>query len=223
MNQNKGFTLIEVLIAMAITAVVSVIAYVGLDNAIKLAETSEVATDRLHKINRVFDIISKDFHQLIARPVRNPEGNDKEASLVLDATSQPVLTFSRAGWINPQAERFQRSELQRVNYYIEGTKFIRYSWQMMDRYQDSVPQEIVLLDDVRSLSIRVLSDVATIQNNQLATADKGEWVTTWPVPTSLGVNKLESSLPIAIEIIVDIESMGLIRRVFELSAGVSTW
>jgi general secretion pathway protein J len=208
---------------MAITAIVSVMAYAGLDNAIKLAETSEVATDRLHKINRVFDIISKDFHQVIARPVRNPEGSDIEASLMLDATSQPVLKFSRAGWINPQAERFQRSELQRVNYYFEGTKFIRYSWQMMDRYQDSVPQEIVLLDDVRSLNIRVLSEVGTIKNNQVAAADKGEWLTSWPIATPLSTIKPGASLPIAIEIVVDIESIGLVRRVFELPTGVSSW
>lgn len=223
MTRQTGFTLIEVLIAMAITAILAMIAYAGLDSAAKLAETAELEADRLQKVSRVFDIISRDFRQIAMRPVRSPSGEDIEPAFLLDRAQQPLLRFSRAGWINPQPSRFQRSELQRINYHYDGAKLIRYSWQMLDRYDDSQMQEVVLLDNVRSFEVRALSDVGIIDSNgQVASAESGEWINSWPAGNLLDASKVLTDLPVAVEITLEIEGWGKIRRVYELVAG-ATW
>lgn len=220
MKKNSGFTLIEVLVAMAITAIAAIIAYSGLDSAMKLADSAEAETDRIQKMNRVFDIIGKDFRQVIARSVRTPSGDDVEAAFVLSENARPVLRFSRIGWTNPQPSRFQRSQLQRVNYQYEDEKLTRISWQMMDRYDDSVAQEIVLLDKVKSFQIRVLSEQATTNaSGQVVAADKGEWITSWPMNNILNPASASATLPIAVELTMEIEGWGKIRRIFELVAG----
>ena len=78
MNKQSGFTLIEVLVALSLTAVAAAIAYSGLDNSMKLAESAEIETDRLHRMNRVFDILSRDFRQISSRKVRSPDGQGYE-------------------------------------------------------------------------------------------------------------------------------------------------
>lgn len=222
MKRLSGFTLIEVLIAMAITVIAAMIAYSGLDNAVKLSETAEVEAERLQKMNRVFDILGKDFRQVIARPVRNADGDDIEPAFSLDLADQPMLKFSRAGWMNPQSSRFQRSELQRINYHFDGIRLTRYSWQMMDRYQDSVAQEVVLLDNLKAFEVKVLSDVGTVNAaGQVVTADKGEWITSWPINNLLSQGNAQTTLPIAVEITLDIDGWGKVRRVYELTAGVT--
>ena len=45
MRRQRGFTLIEVLVAMAITAIAAVIAYAGLDSAIRLSASAEEEMD----------------------------------------------------------------------------------------------------------------------------------------------------------------------------------
>ena len=70
MRKNKGFTLIEVLIALAITAIVSLIAYTSLSAVMTGAERLRENTDRIYEINRAWMIISRDFRQFVDRPVR---------------------------------------------------------------------------------------------------------------------------------------------------------
>ncbi len=217
MKKQLGFTLIEVLIAMAITAIVAIISYSGLDSAMKLADSAEAETDRIQQMSRVFDIIGKDFRQIISRTVRSPGGDETEGAFVLSDSSEPLLKFSRIGWTNPQPSRFQRSQLQRVSYHFDGSKVIRYSWQMMDRYEDSTAQEIVLLDKVKSFQVRVMSEDATINTSgQVVAGDEGKWIDTWPINDPLNPATALTSLPIAVEISIEIEGWGKIRRIFEL-------
>lgn len=216
-RSSSGFTLIEVLLAVSITVIVAAMSYQGLDAGMKLADRSQIETDRIHAINRVFDILSKDFRQIVARRVRSPEGDEFEDAFYYNESSIPMLRFTRAGWTNPQPERFQRSQLQRVNYSYDGDKLIRYSWQMLDRYDDSEADEIILLENVQSVTIRLLQEAAATGNVTSSTTD---WVTQWPpLVLSSGTGNTPSgteTLPLAVEITIDIDGWGPIRRVYEL-------
>lgn len=214
-KKQIGLTLIEVLIAMAITAIASIIAYSGLDSSIKLAESAELQADRLQKMNRVFDILAKDFRQIIPRMVRSPAGDSFEDALSYNELSFPMLTFSRNGWTNPQPERFQRSQLQRVSYNLEDGKLTRYSWQMMDRYDDSERQEFILLEDVKSFKIRVLKNDPQPVAGKIDFT-KSDWIETWPPVTNNLLGEKTNSLPMALEVLIEIEGWGKVRRIFDL-------
>lgn len=224
-RSQSGFTLIEVLLAVSITVVVAVMSYQGLDAGMKLAERSQVESDRIHAINRVFDILGKDFKQIIARKVRAADGDGFEDAFYYNESSMPMLRFTRAGWTNPQPERFQRSQLQRVNYSYDGEKLTRQSWQMLDRYDDSEAVEITLLKDVKLVTIRLLQEVANPAGHSTASGasipSSTEWVTQWPAMLSAGggTTSGDESLPVAVEITIDVDGWGPIRRVYELVSG----
>ena len=90
-----------------------------------------------------------------------------------------------------------------------------------DSHACSTAQEAILFDDVKAFDVRVLSDVGmTNASGQVVSADAGEWVNAWPLQNLLSTASVMATLPIAIEITVDIEGWGKIRRVYELSSGV---
>lgn len=232
MIANRGFTLIEVLVAMAITAVVSVMAYYGIDSAIKLSQSAEKEADYLRQVNRAFDIIGRDFRQIIGRQVRNPDGQGHLSALLLDNGQEQRLQLTRLGWTNPEPKRFQRSQLQRVHYNYQDEKLIRVSWQMLDAYTDSKEQEVVLLEQVSELSIKVLqaADIsqwaegslgANVRMNIAHSTAEEEWLEQWPPINAIELGQASSALPMAIEIKLTLKPWGEIRRLYELvdSAG----
>lgn len=228
--RQAGFTLIEVMVAMAITAVVAVMAYYGIDSAIRISRSAEQAADELRQMNRAFDVMARDFRQIIGRTVRDPSGFGKQDAFFLDENATPMLRFSRNGWTNPEPARFQRSQLQRVEYQYDGEKLTRTSWQMMDRYDDSKAQDIVLLDNVTAFSVRVMQQPDISQLNQLGSnvfinlksSARDQWEERWP-PLTDTVQEASSALPMAVEMIITLKGWGEIRRIFELvdSAGES--
>lgn len=226
-QKQAGFTLIEVMVAMAITAVVAVMAYYGIDSAIRLSTAAEQESDNLRELNRAFDVIARDLRQVMPRPVRDPAGYGMLSAFILEESGDTLLRFSRSGWTNPEPQRFQRSQLQRVHYRYEDEKLIRVSWQMMDRYPDSKEQEIVLLEDVTELSIKVMQapDISQLSQAQLgdnvflnlpASATQVQWQEVWPPASSDGLQSVSTVLPSAIEITINLKRWGEIRRLFQL-------
>ena len=63
-SPESGFTLVEVLIAMAITAFVSVLSYQTLSTALAGIESARTESERLHEINRAFTVLSRDVRQI---------------------------------------------------------------------------------------------------------------------------------------------------------------
>ena len=113
---TTGFTLVEVLIALGITAFVSVIAYTSLSAVLSGAERLRENTDRSYEINRAFMILSRDLRQFVDRPVRDEFG-EREPGLTGGLLARFPLSFTRTGWHNPNG--YPRSNLQRVNYRLE--------------------------------------------------------------------------------------------------------
>lgn len=76
---SRGFTLIEVLIALAITAFVAAVAYRSLSAAMLGVERTRATADRTYEINRAWMIISRDLNQFVARPIRDEFGQEEPA------------------------------------------------------------------------------------------------------------------------------------------------
>jgi len=113
----KGFTLLEVLIAVSITAMIGVASTQLLSNVIDSKQASEVRSEQLVSLQRFNMVVSRDIEQLINRSIRDEYG-DKQASLLLDSGDFPI-EFTRAGWRNSPVSRDPRAELQRVAYRLE--------------------------------------------------------------------------------------------------------
>ena len=79
LRSQDGFTLVEVLIALAITAFVSTIAYTSLSTVITGMESTRENSERAYAINRAWMIITRDLRQFVNRPVRDEFGEAEPA------------------------------------------------------------------------------------------------------------------------------------------------
>lgn len=196
-HRNNGFTLLELLVALLIFAVLAVMAYGGLQVVLDAQKRTESQAMHLAELQTFFAILNRDIEQMIDRGIRDNYGN-VQASLVGDRSA---LEFTRTGWRNPAG--FARSHMQRVAYVINDEKIVRQGWQVLDRAQNSAPVENALLDHVNELEIRFLD-----QNLQ--------WQPEWPVSSASSVKA--PGLPRAVEVVVDIEGWGRITRLFGVAS-----
>lgn len=197
-DYNKGFTLLELLVALLIFAVLAVMAYGGLQVVLDAQKRTETQSARLAELQTFFAILNRDIEQMIDRGIRDNYGEPR-ASLVGDRSS---IEFTHTGWRNPGG--FARSNMQRVAYVIDDNKIVREGWQVLDRAQNSAPITNALLNDVNEIEIRFLDQDL-------------QWQLQWPV---LGAGSTTTpGLPRAVEIVVDVEGWGRITRLFGVVAG----
>jgi general secretion pathway protein J len=209
---STGFTLIEVLIALAITAFVATIAYASLSTVMTGVEATRATTDRTYEINRAWMIISRDLRQFIARPIRDEFGELEPALQGGNAARFP-LSFTRSGWHNPNNRL--RSNLQRVNYRLEDDELWRDSYSVLDRAGDTEPQSVKLLDDVELLELTFLATLgAATSVGEGVTLDTRDWAENWVVDTSSPGAELAP--PVALELRLTLADWGEMRRLYEL-------
>lgn len=144
-KSEAGFTLIELMVALAIFALISVAGVTLLRSG---SDTQIAVKKRLEEMalsHRLSNSLEGDLAQAIARPVRDQSGQPIPAFTQGDANvSGALFGFVRAGWSNFDAA--PRAGLQRVAYVLEGGALKRLSWPMLD---GSAPSDAaVLLENV---------------------------------------------------------------------------
>ncbi len=151
-----GFTLLELLVAVAIFAMLGVGSYRLLATTIASRDASRTHDTALIRLQKGMTVLQRDLSQAIARPVRNDYG-DLEAALKL---GNNALEFSRQGWPNPLLA--SRSELQRVSYEVNAKgELWRIVWSQLDRERGMEPSRSLLLEQVEGLQIRALGQVGS--------------------------------------------------------------
>lgn len=203
---TRGFTLVELLAAIAIFAVMALMAYGGLSAVLRARAAVETSLSRTAEIQKALYRLQSDFEQARARPIRDEYGDVQPAFVSRDDLREGTrVEFTRGGWRNPALQR--RSSLERVAYGLEDGKLMRYSWPTLDRAREDDLLEITLLGAVESLSWRFLDP----QRN---------WQSTWPPRNTLNATSEGESerLPLAVELLLDTRDWGQIRYVFRLVA-----
>jgi len=199
MRASGGFTLLELLVALSIFAIVAVLAYGGLGTVLDLRILTEESAERLAELQKTYLIVQRDIEQLVPRPIRDEFGDEQAA-----ISGAAHFRLTRGGWRNPLNN--PRSNLQRVGYALEEQQLVRYSWLVLDRAQDSEPREQVLATGINSISVRYLD-----------TDDS--WQEQWPPEQVSGSGEpLSDELPRAVELTLEHEHYGEIRWLFQLPA-----
>lgn len=197
-----GFTLIELIVALAVFSVLSVMAYSGLQSVLDARAKTEEHAKRLEALQTLFLWVGKDVEQALPRAVRDPYG-EKLAALKGESIQEFKLELTHAGWSNPfPSETRQRSHLQRVAYGLREKQLIRKYWFDLDREYESATFETVMLDGVTAVEFRYVD-----RNRQ--------WQTQWPALDN------PEALPQAVELTVEMEGFGKITRLFHLPEGVT--
>ena len=80
-NTVRGFTLIEVLVAISIFSILSALSYGTLNQSIITSEKLEKQNTRMQSLQRGFSQIDQDYIQLAKRPIRSEIGNTQIGAL----------------------------------------------------------------------------------------------------------------------------------------------
>jgi general secretion pathway protein J len=225
-----GFTLLEILVALAIAALMFAMGYGAISQAITTRGALKAKQARLIELQTAMRVLEQDFVQLTPRPVRQPIGDEPAqpalqgsaggsqtsgfvsslgggSSAASSSTSgtPPLVALTRAGWANPTG--LQRPAEQRLAYFFENGTLRREYWYVLDPTLSSTTARRDLLTKVKSVTFEYMDLTHT-------------WQPQWPPATVAGPQAQESSLrirPIAVRVTIDTEDFGKIVRIFEVA------
>ncbi|WP_348728015.1 type II secretion system minor pseudopilin GspJ [Rheinheimera texasensis] len=199
MLNNRGFTFIEMLLAVAIFALVGLASVAVLDSVTRSDEASRAATLRLQQLQRAMMVIERDFWQISARQIR-VNGEAPVAQTLAGAVNwiesdDDGITFSHAGWTNPGMV-LARSEVQLVGYRLKERQLQRLYYLYPDAVTGTEPNIQPLLEDIDELKFRYL----------VKEDGQEQWKEFWD----------QANWPLAVKMTLKSPQLGVIERVFGL-------
>ena len=199
-NKTLGFTLVEILVALLVFAVVGLLSTRLLSQSIDNQNNLQDRGQRLAEIHRAMRVLQRDIVQLSRRKIRDGQGEELPALIVSD---QGAIEFSRVGWRNPL--RQPRSEVQRVGYRWQDEKIIRGYWLTLDRSYDAEPAYQTLLENVEAIEFFAV--------DQLGNEHKQ-----WPLDPEANVvtEEGETLYLAAILVRAEIAPYGMIERIWQV-------
>ncbi len=201
-KKQQGFTLLELLIASIIFAIMAVMAYGGLNNVMSNSKASQQALKRLQQIQQSVSVLNRDFSQIVPRSIRDEFGNP-QPYLSAGNNIDNLVEFSRGGRVNPA--NLLRSSLLRIAYQFDDEKLVRLQWPQMDRAQETEAKKTILIDNLNEVTIRFLDQNA-------------EWQEQWPpLNATGGADSGNTTELIGIEIVLDLKDWGEIRRLYAMN------
>lgn len=238
MVRHSGFTLLEVMIAISITALIGISSTSLLSNIIESKKITDIRSEQLTTLQRFNQFISRDVEQIIHRGIRDQYGENQPA-IILDGTDY-LAEWTRLGWRNSPISEDPRAIMQRVAFQLfditdeecehaklrlqdrgnlqpEGFCLIRYFWPVLDRSGESEATSQIVLDLVESLEIELLATKNTAapgatNNTQTQTAES-HWYTQWPNLPTTG----ETEIPSAMRWKLTLPQIGEIERLWLLA------
>lgn len=200
-----GFTLMEVMVALFIMALIAMLASQAFNTASSGAAATREAMERLAAIDRTLFVIETDLRNALPKVYRQRLGEVLPALYVAQSDDYWLVVI-RGGVDNPLHQR--RTEEARVGYrYVEETIW-RDTWYNPIENEEDQAYKQKLLTGVDDIQVRVLPYGPGVS------IAGGPWYDMWPA-----TGRPPEQLPIAIELTLTLDDMGEVKRLFSLLPG----
>ena len=195
-QKSAGFTLLEVMIALAIFALMSVVAYEGLNQVMSARTTLQSTASQWRDLDMFWTRLQNDVQHFSRRPVRNTAGIAQAALIgnqVLIGQDDAHLWLTR----NQLNARGELGEPFRLGYRLQDGQLQLLVWDVLDAAPRSRPKVYPLFNRVESFKLRYFDRT-------------GSWVNKWQ-PSSV-----QDPPPRAIKVELKLQDMGVVERILEL-------
>jgi general secretion pathway protein J len=167
-SATGGFTLIELVVAMAIFAMLALAGWTVFDGLMRTRERATAHAEQLSTWQMTYGQLLRDLSQAVPRPIQTSNGVDP--ALISDGQ---FIAFTRTGVIDPRVG--MAGGLARVRYEIQNGQLVRLSLNQPDQWGVTAPLRQVLLQDVTDWQISLTDQTSTtvwppIDNNNTAAA-----------------------------------------------------
>ena len=200
LNQ-RGLTLVEVLVALVITSLMAMIGYQSLVAAANSSESVGEAADQLVAYQLTMSALEDDISEFRARGITDNYG-EQRAAIEGGIDREVLLELSRGG--RYRSPRQLATSLERVRYRIEDGTLWRDSWYQLDRVLAEPSTERELLTDIEEIEFNFLVN----QNGRIVPYDAWD---------SNVAGRLNMDRPEAIEVTILTAALGEVKLLVNLN------
>lgn len=193
----KGFTLLEILIALAIFALLSAISYTGLNAVLDSRERLATENQKWRDLALIFGRIEQDIANAAPRSIRDSSGLNAHALVGQENRKnedEPQLALTRTGF---SGRAGTLAGLQRVGYRLKKQSLEQLVYPVLDQAPRTLPQALTLASGISAFELRYLDS-------------RGAWQPSWPVAGS------KDAMPAAVEVSLVLADEERVKRVFLL-------
>lgn len=195
---QTGFTLLEVLVAVAIFAIAAQLSYGGLRKILAAREQLVPRHEATAALRYALTMLERDIVAAVPRSARDALGAPSPA--LIAGRTEEILLFSRGDAGRPAL--LDAVGVYRVGYRLRDGELMRDTWPVLDIVQGTRPATQLLLSGVRDLRVRFLG------------ADGDAWAEVWPIEEAA----LEV-LPRAVELELEFDDGRRLRRLLLPGSG----
>jgi general secretion pathway protein J len=196
-RRSAGFTLVELLVALAIFALLAAFAYRSLDAMLQGREALQKESRKWRDVALLVGRLERDLAATLDRTATGASGT--KLAPVSSAIDLPAdrdgLALTRSG--SPLQENALAAP-QRVAWRIKDGRVERLAWAGVDAAPRDEPAPVALMSGVSALAFRFLDP-------------RGEWRPTWGLPGS------NERVPAAVEVTLTLASGEKIVRLMDLA------
>ena len=159
---NKGFTIIEVLVTLIILSMIAIITSNILQSSLESEKISSQRLNSIKELNLASSILRRDIRQIANVSIKDFYGNKINGTFISELGSENFMFTTKVKSFSNEV-----SPLKRVQYVIENKNFIRKQYYSSNPYnQDEFTKSIIIND---------------IDNLKLSFLNENKWHQSWPV------------------------------------------